>query len=589
MNQSLPHEKHTCDFCVVGGGLAGMCAAISAARHGLSVVILQDRPLFGGNASGEIRMWVCGAHGENNRETGIMEEIALENLHRNPYRTFPIWDSILYEFIRKEKNITYLLNCSCLDCTTENSSITSVTGWQMSTQCYHTVSAKYFADCSGDSILAPLSGALYTSGREARAQYNESIAPEVADKKTMGNTCLIQARETTEKRTFIAPDWAYKFTKEEFVHRFSGNMNNPSENFWYLELGGTQDTITDAESLRDELLALAYGMWDYVKNSGEVSADNWELDFVGFLPGKRESRRYIGDYVMNQNDVAGSGRFEDLVAFGGWSMDDHNPEGIRTREPATIFHPAPSPFGIPYRSLYSKNIQNLFFAGRNISVTHSAMSATRVMATCATIGQAVGTAAYLAHRDGLSPRGVYENDLSELKQTLMEDGCYLPGNAMEASSLMRSSEIISTGKHEELLTNGYDRKIGGNENCWTGKACDTITVLFPEVTHAESIRIALDSDLDRKTIGAGRHVPEKATLANRHLDVTPVHTPETLVKHLKIELTEDGKAFIPFAEITDNHQQIIRLPIGKECRGVRITPLATHGAEEIRIFSVNIR
>ncbi len=588
MNKNLPHKTHTCDFCVVGGGLAGMCAAISAARHGLSVILMQDRPLFGGNASGEIRMWVCGAHGENNRETGILEEIALENLYRNPYRTFPVWDSILYEFIRKEKNITYLLNCSCCDCETDDGIIRSVTGWQTTTQSWHTVSARFFADCSGDSILAPLSGAKYTAGREARSQYSESIAPEVADKKTMGNTCLIQARETTEKRTFIAPDWAYKFTKEEFVHRFSGDLTNPSENFWYLELGGTRDTIADAEEIRDELLAIAYGMWDYIKNSGNVSADNWELDFVGFLPGKRESRRYIGDYVMNQNDVSGGGQFEDLVAYGGWTMDDHNPEGIRTREPATIFHPAPSPFGIPYRSLYSVNVKNLFFAGRNISVTHSAMSATRVMATCATIGQAVGTAAYLAHRDNLSPRGVYEKDLYELKQTLMEDGCYLPGNTFVHSAPMQTASVQVNGTEVPVLTNGQERKIGTAENCWVGQLGDSIEISLADATEITELRIVFDSDLDRKTIGAGRHIPEKSTRCNTHLDVTPVHVPETLIKDLRIEINTNGM-WNSFATISDNHQHILRLPIQKRCNGIRITPLTTHGCEFARIFSVNIK
>ncbi|MBQ2277563.1 MAG: FAD-dependent oxidoreductase, partial [Clostridia bacterium] len=152
---------HTCDLCVVGGGLAGMCAAIAAARGGSKVVIMQDRPMFGGNASSEIRMWVCGSDGENNRETGIIEEIQLESLYRNPDKIYGIWDGLLYGKIREEENITYLLNCSCCDAVTENGVIQSITGWQTTTQKWHRVEAKYFADCSGDSILAPLTGAEY--------------------------------------------------------------------------------------------------------------------------------------------------------------------------------------------------------------------------------------------------------------------------------------------------------------------------------------------------------------------------------------------------------------------------------------------
>ena len=156
-----------CDLCVIGGGLAGMCAAVSAAREGASVVLMHERPVLGGNASSEIRMWICGAQGKNNRETGIIEEIALENLYRNPTKNYAVWDTVLYDFVKREKNITLLLNCSCLDAKCENNKILSVKGWQMTSETFHTVYAKYYADCSGDSILAPLTGAKFMLGREA--------------------------------------------------------------------------------------------------------------------------------------------------------------------------------------------------------------------------------------------------------------------------------------------------------------------------------------------------------------------------------------------------------------------------------------
>ena len=450
MNKNLRSIRHAVDLCVVGGGLAGMCAAVSAARHGIKVALMHDRPVYGGNASSEIRMWVCGAHGENNRETGIIEEIALETLYQNPYRRYPVWDSILFELIKNEKNITPILNCSCNDAEMDGARIKSVTGWQTTTQCYHIVEAKLFADCSGDSILAPLTGAKYRWGREGRSEFNEDIAPETADKKTMGLSCLIQARETDKKHTYIAPSWARKFTKEDLPYRLP-DMKDPEENFWYMELGGEGDTIHDTEKLRDELISVAYGIWDFVKNSGEYDADNWELDFVGFLPGKRESRRYVGDYIMTQNDVKSGGHFDDIIAYGGWTMDDHNPAGINTREKPNIFHPAPSPFGIPYRCVYSANIENLYFAGRNISVTHTAMSASRVMATCALLGQAVGTAAAIAAGNNISPREVGVNYIDGLKQTLMDDGCWLPYNKTELSEITRSAELSSDGENAEKL------------------------------------------------------------------------------------------------------------------------------------------
>ena len=389
----MKHKNHKVDLCVVGGGLAGMLAAISSARRGAKVLLMQDRPVLGGNASSEIRMWVGGAHGKNNHETGILEEVMLENLYRNPDRIYSLWDSVLYEKGKFEDNITLLLNCPCNSAEMDGNTIRKIKGWSLTTETWHTVEATLFADCSGDSILAPLSGAEFRMGRESSHEFNEDIEPEESDKKTMGMSCLIQGRETDSPKQFIPPSWAYKYTTEEDLPYRGHDVKG--SNFWWIELGGEQDSIHDTEDIRDELLKVAFGVWDHIKN-GDHGADNWVLDWVGFLPGKRESRRYVGDHILTQNDVRAEGRFDDIVAFGGWSMDDHHPGGMHWKGQPTIFHPAPSPYGIPYRCLYSKNISNLLFAGRNISATHASMSSTRVMATCAVIGQALGTASAVA-------------------------------------------------------------------------------------------------------------------------------------------------------------------------------------------------
>lgn len=588
MNENLRHICHKADLCVVGGGLAGMCAAVAAARHGIKVALMHDRPVFGGNASSEIRMWVCGAHGDNNRETGIIEEIALETLYRNPYRRYPVWDSILFELIKNEKNITPIMNCSCNDIEMDGNVIKKVTGWQTTTQLWHTVEADYFADCSGDSILAPLSGAEYRMGREARGEFGESIAPETADKKTMGMSCLIQARETDRPHKYIAPSWARKFTKEDLPYRIP-DLKDPEENFWYMELGGEQDTIGDTEEIRDELIKVAYGIWDYVKNSGEYDADNWELEFVGYLPGKRESRRYVGDHIMTQNDVSSEGRFDDIVAYGGWTMDDHHPGGINTKEKPNIFHPAPSPFGIPYRCLYSVNIENLWFAGRNISVTHTAMSATRVMATCALLGQAVGTAASIAVKNKITPRGVYREHIHELKQTLMDDDCWLPFNRMEMSELTKSAEISSTGENAYKLLNGIERQRGDEDNCWRGKPGDTITFKFDGENVINEVRFVFNSDLNRETTGAGRFRREKMNSCNVHKDSPALNVPKTLVKSLKVELIDEAGISREISGIEDNHQRLVKLKIGEKAHGIRFTLLSTNGNEKAEIYSIDIR
>mgnify|MGYP003318677939 CR=1 FL=1 len=286
---SIETLSYTADFCVIGGGLAGICAAVAAAREGAKVVLMHERPVLGGNASSEIRMWVCGAQGRNCAETGIMEEIFLENLRINPYKNHYVFDALLWNLVKNEPNITLLLNCSCMDAEMKNESeILSVTGWQMTTQKFCKVYADNFADCSGDSILAPLTGAEYRFGREAADEFKENVSTKTADKKTMGNSCLIQAHKGTVPVKFTAPDFAKKLTADDLKFR-RPNMKSSSENFWYLELGGDKNTIDDAEKVRDELVALAYGMWDYIKNSGEYEdAELWQLDFVGALPGKRQ-------------------------------------------------------------------------------------------------------------------------------------------------------------------------------------------------------------------------------------------------------------------------------------------------------------
>ena len=278
----FPTVTHHADFCVVGGGLAGLCAAVAAARHGARVLLMQDRPMLGGNASSEVRMWVCGAQGDNRRETGLLEEIMLENLYRNPDRNYSVWDSVLFDLAFCQERLTLLLNCTCLDCQTENGRIRSVTGWQMTTQTYHTVEAPLFADCSGDSVLAPLTGALFRYGRESAEEFGEDIAPAEADRKTMGMSCLIQAREEPRPSTFIPPKGAYRFTKEDLPYRIP-NMDDPYENFWYMELGGEDDAIADTERVRDELLKVAYGVWDYVKNAPEnrEKNKNWPSELSG--------------------------------------------------------------------------------------------------------------------------------------------------------------------------------------------------------------------------------------------------------------------------------------------------------------------
>lgn len=570
---------HNVDFCVVGGGMPGLTAAVAAARHGLKVALMHERPVLGGNASSECRVHVCGADRHNKRpnmrETGILEEIRLENLARNPHKNYSVWDLVLYETARFEPNITLLLNCSCVDARMEGERIAGVTGWQMTTQTRHEVEAKLFADCSGDAVLAPLTGAEYRVGREARSEFGESIAPEQADRRTMGMTILFSAKEHDLCQPWKAPAWAYRYDSEDDLPYGATGHDWWRLGYWWVELGGEHDSIRDTEMLRDELLKTALGVWDHIKNRGAHGADNWALDWLQFLPAKRESRRYVGDHILSQRDVDSEGRFEDVVAYGGWTMDDHHPAGFRSAilgAPMTIWHEGPSPYGIPYRSLYSRNVPNLFFAGRCASATHAAMSSTRVMGTGCTMGQAVGTAAAIAVREGLEPRGVGAR-IRELQQTLLRDDCYIPWTPLEMPLLTRDARLTASRGNAEPVRNGYSRPIGADAHSWVVRPGDSVMYEFAMPQDVAAATVVLDSALDQNIAMSWHQKDDQLT-----------RLPDRLPKAFHFDVLEAGK-WLPAAAFDDNKRRLVRAPIGRSVSGIRFTLDSTYGAPESMVFA----
>lgn len=554
------------DLCIVGGGMSGLCCAIAAARHGIKVVLIQDRPVLGGNASSEIRMWIGGAHGKDNREGGIIEEIFLENFYQNPGLKYPLWDSVLYQKAMAEKNITLLLNSTCLDAVMDGQRIVSVKAWQSNAETFHTVTATYFADCSGDSILAPLTGAKYMYGREAKSDFGERIPPDVADKKTMGMSCLFQIRETDHEVKFTPPSWAYVYESDADLPYKDHDKHN---NFWWIEVGGEWDCIHDSDRCREELLKICYGVWDHMKNRGDHGVENWELEWIGFLPGKRESRRYVGKYIVTQNDVEAEGKFDDIVAYAGWSMDDHFPAGFYYKAGyPTIYHRAPQPWGLPLRCMISDNIENLVFAGRNISVTHAALSSSRVMATCAILGQALGTAVAQAVGDGVKVEDV---DIVKLQRTLMDDDCYIPWHTREIYGLTARAEC-----NFDVVRNGYDR---GEENCWKGNSGDVIEYSFDADTDVREIRLIFDNDMNRDY----HNMP-----CNYPLVQTKFKLPQTLIREYRIEgITQSGEVFA--LTVSDNHLRFVKHCVDWKVSRVRFIPISTHGCEQFRVFDFEIK
>lgn len=410
------------DTVVVGGGLAGTFAAVASARHGCKTALIQNRPVLGGNTSDEILVEPQGDTTReplDPREGGIIEEI------RGPAE---VYSERMLALCRAEPNLALFLDTHATGVEmAEPRRIGAVTAIATTTKQRLRFPARTIVDCTGDGSIGFWAGAEWRHGREPRSMYNETRAPEAEDGRTMGGTLRYATEKTDEPVAFRGADWAHRFLRcEDFT-----TGRHPKLEFggwqWVIEYGGQRNTYADAEEIRDELLRIIWGMWDHAKNHCEKLAEDsplYRLTWVSHVVGKRESRRIIGDYVMTEHDIARQTLFPDRVSYGGWGIDIHPPGGFYdTEPPATFSHKVK--FSVPFRSLYSKDVDNLMMAGRCISVSHAALGATRVMITCGLQGQAVGTAAAFCQRLEATPRAVGQTHIAAVQQQLLKDGCYL--------------------------------------------------------------------------------------------------------------------------------------------------------------------
>lgn len=447
------------DVVVVGGGLAGCLAAVSSARLGCRTALIQDRPVLGGNASVEILVppvgfWLYSKYDPlDPHETGIVEEIRSHGVQTTEDGV--VYSGRLERLVKAEPNLDLHLRVRATGVEMcAPGKIGAVLGMQVPSGQRLRYRGKVFIDCSGDSTMGVAAGAEHRHGREPRSLYQESMAPEVGDRATMGNSLKYVSRDTGTPQRFDAPAWAMKFPRcQDFIPGRHPRLGGEIQWQWMIELGGTRDTYADAEEIRDELLRLIFGIWDHVKNHCPTCRDRGAthaLAWVGHVAGKRENRRLVGDYVMRQQDITEQVRFPDRVAYGGWGIDDHWPKGFfHEGRPAQHTHQGVV-FSIPYRSLYSKNVENLLMAGRNISASHVALSATRVMLTGAVMGQATGTAAALCVRHDTSPRGVHCNYLTDLQQQLLKDGAHLVDLASsDPRDLARSARASASSERRQ--------------------------------------------------------------------------------------------------------------------------------------------
>ncbi|WP_406497797.1 FAD-dependent oxidoreductase [Streptomyces sp. NBC_00846] len=452
----MREEEVHYDIAVIGGGLAGTCAAIAAARLGRRVALVNNRPVLGGNASSEIRVWVCGAtaHGVHRwaRETGIMGELYTENQYRNPEGNPYYWDQVVLDAVRAEPNIDLYLNTDVREVDAsgpdDSREVHSCTGWMVGSERRITFHARQFLDCTGDGLLGHLAGARYRIGREARTEFDEPWAPAEADQALLGSTILFHTRDTGRPVKFVPPAYAKDLSTTPILHNRILSTGDNGCDYWWIEWGGELDTVHDNERIRDELQAVIMGIWDHIKNSGQFpDAANLTLEWVGSLPGKREYRRFLGDYVLTQQDILQQRQFADRIAFGGWSVDLHPVQGMYADEPGARQRYADGIFHIPLRSLYSANVTNLHFAGRNISATHIAFGATRVMATCATLGEAAGTAAALCVAEGLTPRELATTRPELVRHTLLRQDASVIGLADDDPDNLARTARVTASSH----------------------------------------------------------------------------------------------------------------------------------------------
>lgn len=439
------------DLVVVGGGLSGVCCAVTAARSGIHVILVQDRPVLGGNASSEVRLWVLGATshmGNNNRwarEGGVIDELLVENMWRNPEGNPIVFDSILLEAVHREPKITLLLNTAIHELDVHEDAITRVRGYNSQNQTLYTLEAPLFVDASGDGILGFLAGAEFRMGAEARSEFEEGMAPEKEESTLLGHSLYFYSRDTGRPVKYVPPAFALAdITK---IPRYRDiRVSDSGCRLWWLEYGGSLDTVGQTEEIKWELWTVAYGIWNYIKNSGEFpDAENLTLEWMGTIPGKRESRRFIGDVMLTQNDVVRQSTFSDAVSFGGWAIDLHPADGVYSPKPGCTQYHSKGVYQIPFRTMYSRNIPNLLLTGRLISATHIAFGSTRVMATCATNGQAVGMAAVLCTREGLRPRDLLQAPyMHRLQQSLLALGQHIPGVPFQTENDLSRTATVSS-------------------------------------------------------------------------------------------------------------------------------------------------
>jgi hypothetical protein len=616
-----PARKLFYDVVVVGGGMSGLIAAIAAARQGAKTALVQDRSVFGGNASSETRMHISGASchwgKKDASETGILMELQLENKYLNDSYNYSIWDGVLWSAAKDTQNLDLYMNTTMDRVFSDGHEIQSVECYQMNTEKRFSLEGKIYLDCTGNGTLGYFAGAQYAIGREAAHEFDEKDAPAERDGETMGNTIYFCARDTGRPVKFIRPSWAYTFDESDFDYRYHGDVvvycgadevvvlgddedyaDYPDQlvekydvqsGYWWIELGGDwDDIIAQAEDIRYELYKCVYGVWDHIKNGGDHGAENHELIWVGTVPGTRESRRLIGNHILTQNDILANRIFPDAVAYGGWPMDEHIAGGFAAKGqiPSKV-RSFDGLYSIPYGCYCSKNIKNLMMAGRNISATKLAMGSTRVMGTCAVGGEAAGTAAGMAALLNLTPEAFGRQHMEQLRQQLLKNDCYIPGCKNEdAGDWARTASVRASserpGFEAQNVQSGVARRVAQKSNLWRSNGMspngEALTLSWERPVALRQVRLTFDPDLSEERC---------ITVSKAFIDKQPLGVAKELVKDYELTAWKDGQQVLS-VRMSDNRQRlaVCNLPAQVTCDKLEIRILSTNGDADARVYEV---
>ena len=502
------------DLLIVGGGVPGVAGAITAARQGLKVALVTDRPVLGGNGSDEASVSLEGAGHRGYHETGVIYEI--KNVRHNECLT---WSTVFGRFVDQEQNISLFYNLLVDDVDMDGSTIQGVHATHTMDLTEHTFTADRFIDNTGDGWLGYYAGADYHIGREAQWQYGESFASVCADGNTMSgcnmqendqshSICSYDAEYVDEEVPYTPPAWAFDMPEGDEMGRTPWYVTRGE---WWLENRNDYDDLWETEYVRDTLFRISAGYYNWLKNSWteKEKTKNLKLKSFSTFYAKRETRRLIGDYILTQKDYDEKRQFEDAVCYSGWSLDVHHTDGIFSgRKGAFNLNQKIDITQVPFRCLYSKNVDNLMMAGRCGSFSHVALGTNRVMITGATMAQATAMAAVLCKKYGLTPREVGQQHMDELQQLLLKEDQYIPHIFNhDPGDLARSAQVTATSYEEngqpENVINGLTRITDGAPHAWISKGGlpQSLTLELAEESLIHEVRLKLEMPFDRYRMG----------------------------------------------------------------------------------------